>query len=197
MLALGSPVAANAATVCDVRAYGAKADGTTMNTSAIQAAIDACSKKGGGKVTLYGGTYLSGPIILKSNIDLDIAQGTTLQGSSKHEDYPKKTEFRNPGLQSLVSATNASNISITGGGVIDGAGETWWKEARAQGDHGIMGQGMLRPRLIVFDHSHKILMEGVTVQNSPFWQIVVYYSDDVTIRNIRVLADPASPNTDD
>jgi polygalacturonase len=196
MLALGSPVAANAATVCDVRAYGAKADGTTMNTSAIQAAIDACSKKGGGKVTLYGGTYLSGPIILKSNIDLDIAQGTTLQGSSKHEDYPKKTEFRNPGLQSLVSATNASNISITGGGVIDGAGETWWKEARAQGDHGIMGQGMLRPRLIVFDHSHKILMEGVTVQNSPFWQIVVYYSDDVTIRNIRVLADPASPNTD-
>jgi polygalacturonase len=50
--------------------------------------------------------------------------------------------------------------------------------------------------LIVFDHSHKILIDGVTVQNSPFWQIVVYYSDDVTIRNIRVLADPRSPNTD-
>jgi polygalacturonase len=196
MLVLGSAVAANAATVCDARAYGAKADGTTMNTSAIQAAIDACSKKGGGKVTLDGGTYLTGPIVLKSDIDLDIAKGTTLQGSSRHDDYPRKMEFRNPGLQSLVSATNASNISITGGGVIDGAGETWWKEARAQGDHGIMGQGMLRPRLIVFDHSHKILMEGVTVQNSPFWQIVVYYSDDVAIRNIRVLADPASPNTD-
>jgi polygalacturonase len=59
-----------------------------------------------------------------------------------------------------------------------------------------MGQGTLRPRLIVFDHCHKILMEGVTVQNSPFWQIVPYYSDDVTIRNIRVLADPSSPNTD-
>ena len=71
-----------------------------------------------------------------------------------------------------MSATNASNVSITGGGVIDGAGESWWKEARAQGDHGIMGQGMLRPRLIVFDHSHKILIDGVTVQNSPFWQIV-------------------------
>jgi polygalacturonase len=196
MLVLGSAVAANAATVCDARAYGAKADGTTMNTSAIQAAIDACSKKGGGKVTLDGGTYLTGPIVLKSDIDLDIAKGTTLQGSSRHDDYPRKMEFRNPGLQSLVSATNASNISITGGGVIDGAGETWWKEARAQGDHGIMGQGMLRPRLIVFDHSHKIIMEGVTVQNSPFWQIVVYYSDDVAIRNIRVLADPASPNTD-
>jgi polygalacturonase len=187
---------ANAATVCDASAYGAKADGTTMNTNAIQAAIDACAKKGGGKVRLDGGAFLSGPIVLKSNIDLDIEKGTTLQGSSNHDDYPKKTEFRNPGLQSLVSATDASNISITGSGVIDGAGESWWKEARAKGDHGIMGQSILRPRLIVFDHCHKILMEGVTVQNSPFWQIVAYYSDDVTIRNIRVLADPSSPNTD-
>jgi polygalacturonase len=196
VLVLRCGVAANAAIVCDARAFGARADGTTVNTTAIQAAIDACAKKGGGKVRLDGGTFLSGPIVLRSNIDLDVTKGTTLKGSSNHGDYPKKTEFRNPGLQSLVSATNASNVSITGGGVIDGAGETWWKEARAQGDHGIMGQGMLRPRLIVFDHSHKILIDGVTVQNSPFWQIVVYYSDDVTIRNIRVLADPASPNTD-
>jgi polygalacturonase len=184
------------AATCDVRAYGATPNATTMNTNAIQAAIDACAKKGGGKVLLDGGTFLSGPIVLKSNIDLEITKGTTLQGSSNHDDYPKKTEFRNPGLQSLVSATNASNVSIIGGGVIDGAGESWWKQARAQTDHGIMGQGMLRPRLIVFDHAHKILMEGVTVQNSPFWQIVLYYSDDVTIRNIKVLADPSSPNTD-
>jgi len=131
---------ANAATVCDARAYGAKPDGTTMNTKAIQAAIDVCAKKGGGKVRLDGGTFLSGPIVLKSNINLEIAQGTTLQGSGNHDDYPKKTEFRNPGLQSLVSATDASNVSITGGGVIDGAGASWWKEARAQGDHGIMAK---------------------------------------------------------
>src|ERR1700729_2904309 len=108
-LALGGAVVANAVTVCDVRAYGAKANATTMNTNAIQAAIDACAKKGGGKVRLDGGTFLSGPIVLKSNIDLVVAKGTTLQGSSKHEDYPRKMEFRNPGLQSLVSATNASN----------------------------------------------------------------------------------------
>ena len=193
MLALGT---ANAATVCDARAYGAKADGSTMDTNAIQAAIDACAKKGGGIVRLDRGTFLSAPIVLKSNIDLDIAKGAILQGSRNHDDYPKKTEFRNPGLQSLVSAANATNVSITGGGVIDGAGESWWKEARSQGDHGIMGQGLLRPRLIVFDHSHKLLIDGITVQNSPFWQIVVYYSDDVTIRNTRVLADPHSPNTD-
>jgi polygalacturonase len=182
--------AGNAATVCDARAYGAKPDGTTMNTNSIQTAIDVCAKKGGGRVRLDGGTFLSGPIVLKSNINLNIAKGTTLQGSANHDDYPKKMEFRNPGLQSLVSATGASDISITGGGVIDGAGESWWKEARAQGDHGIMGQGMLRPRLIVFDHCHKILMDGVTVQNSPFWQIVAYYSDDAidpfSSSNIRI-----------
>jgi polygalacturonase len=197
LLAIGLAAGSNAfAATCDVRAYGANPNGTTMNTNAIQAAIDACAQKGGGKVLLDGGAFLSGPIVLKSNIDLEIAQGTTLQGSNNHDDYPKKTEFRNPGLQSLVSATDATNVSITGGGVIDGAGESWWKQARAQADHGIMGQGMLRPRLIVFDHAKKVLVEGVTVQNSPFWQIVLYYSDDVTIRNIKVLADPSSPNTD-
>jgi polygalacturonase len=195
-IALCCTPTANATTVCDVRTYGAKPDGTTMNTKAIQQAIDACAKKGGGKVMLDGGAFLSGPIVLKSNIDLDIQKGSTLQGSANHGDYPKKTEFRNPGLQSLVSATDATNVSITGDGVIDGAGESWWKEARSNGDHGIMGVGVLRPRLIVFDHCHKVLMDGVTVQNSPFWQIVPYYSDDITIRNIKVLADPHSPNTD-
>jgi polygalacturonase len=193
-LAAGSN--AFAISTCDARAYGATPNTNTMNTKAIQAAIDDCAKKGGGRVVLDGGAFLTGPIVLKSNIDLHIAKNTTLQGSSNHDDYPQKTEFRNPGLQSLVSATNAGNVSITGSGVIDGAGQSWWKQARAQADHGIMGQGMLRPRLIVFDHAHKILVEGVTVQNSPFWQIVLYYSGDATIRHIKVLADPSSPNTD-
>lgn len=184
------------AAVCDVQAYGAKPDGTTMNTAAIQKAIDVCAAKGGGTVRLTGGVFLSGPIVLKSNIRLEVAKGATLLGSSNHADYPKITEFRDPALQPLVSATNADNISITGGGVIDGAGQSWWKQAHAQGDHGIMGKGMLRPRLIVFNHCRHILMENVTVQNSPFWQIVPYYSSDVTIRNMRVLADPHSPNTD-
>lgn len=194
--ALAGAGAHGAAAVCDVQAYGAKPDGTTMNTTAIQKAIDVCAAKGGGTVRLAGGVFLSGPIVLKSNIRLEVAKGATLLGSSNHADYPRITEFRDPGLQPLVSASNAENISITGGGVIDGAGQSWWKQAHARGDHGVMGTGMLRPRLIVFDHCRHILMENVTVQNSPFWQIVPYYSSDVTIRNIRVLADPHSPNTD-
>lgn len=185
-----------AAKTCDARKYGAKADGTNNDTHALQSAIDACAAKGG-RVVLAGGTFLSGPLVLKSNIDLDIAAGATLLGSSHHDDYPEITEFRNPGRQSLLSAKNAENISITGGGTIDGAGQSWWAEARSHRDHGVMGgANVFRPRLIVFDHCKHVRIQGVTVQNSPSWQIVPYYTDDVTIRKIKVLADPHSPNTD-
>ncbi len=72
------------------------------------------------------GRFCPAPIVLKSNITLDIAKGATLLGSPDHADYPAKTEFRAPGTQSLVSATNAEKIAITGGGTIDGNGESWW-----------------------------------------------------------------------
>jgi len=184
-----------AAKVCDARTYGAKADGATKDTKPIQAAIDACSG-GGGTVKLAGGVFLSGPIVLKSNVTLDIAKDTTLLGSPDHADYPAKTEFRAPGTQSLVSATNAEKIAITGGGTIDGNGESWWTEARATHNAGVVGAVQFRPRLVVFDHCKHVRMEGVTVQNSPSWQIVPYYTDDMTIRNVRVLAPQRSPNTD-
>jgi polygalacturonase len=181
---------------CDPRAYGATGDGETKDTVAIQMAIDACARLGGGTVTLAAGTYLSSPIVLKSNITLHLDKGATLLGSSNHEDYPAKTEFHLPDLQPLVSATDSINVAITGDGVIDGAGESWWLEARSIKDHGILGNGHPRPKLIVFDHCKHVVVEGITVQNSPMWHVVPYYSDDVTIRNIRVLAPPDSPNTD-
>jgi polygalacturonase len=181
---------------CDPRAYGAKGDGVSKDTAAIQAAIDACARQGGGTVRLPAGTYLSGPIVLKSNIRLQLDKGATLLGSADHGDYPAKTEFRAPGLQSLVSATDASNVAITGEGVIDGAGESWWQMARAIKNSGVLGSEHPRPRLVVFDHCKHVLVEGVTLQNSPMWQLVPYYSDDVTIRNIKVLAPANSPNTD-
>jgi polygalacturonase len=116
---------------CNPHSYGANGDGTTKDTAAIQAAVDACEAKGGGTVQLSPGIYLSAPIVLKSNITLQLDRGATLLGSSDHGDYPATVEFREPGLQSLVSATNALHVSITGEGVIDGAGETWWQMARA------------------------------------------------------------------
>jgi polygalacturonase len=106
------------------------------------------------------------------------------------------TMFHLPDLQPLVSATNATNVAITGEGVIDGNGETWWQMARAIRDAGILGTGHPRPKLIIFDHCKHVRVEGVTIQNSPMWQLVPYYSDDVIIRNIKILAPARSPNTD-
>ena len=190
-----SATALHAARTCNPHDFGAKADGTTKDTAAIQKAIDTCAAKGGGTVRLSAGTYLSAPIVLKSNITLQLDKGVTLLGSPDHADYPEITEFRLPGVQSLVSATIAENVSITGEGTIDGNGESWWKEARSVQNAGVMGVHP-RPRLVVFDHCKHIRVEGVTIQNSPMWQLVPYYSDDVVIHNIRVLAPQHSPNTD-
>lgn len=180
---------ATAATVCKVQAYGAKGDGVTKDTASIQAAIDDCATRGGGTVMLADAAkFVSAPIVLKSGITLSIAAGTTLEASQDHADFPEREEFRDKGRQSLISAKDAENIVITGGGVIDGRGESWW-DNRAPGH--------TRPRLIVFDHCKHVRMENVTVQNSPMWQIVPYYTDHAVFRNMKILApDRISHNTD-
>jgi polygalacturonase len=133
---------------------------------------------------------------LKSNITLDVEKGATLLGSPDHADYPKKMEFRAPGYQAFVGAVNAENITITGGGVIDGNGASWWELARHEKDAGVLGSENSRPRGVVFDHCKHVRMENITVQNAAYWQIVPYYTDGVVIRNVTILADPHSPNTD-
>ena len=186
--------AAHATRVCNVQAYGAKANGTTMDTQAIQHAIDACAAKGGGIVRLSAGTYLTGPIMLKSHITLDVEKGATLLGSQNFADYPPAVELRQPAVEPLIGAKNAVDITIRGGGTIDGAGQPWWKavyshdRSRFAADH--------RPRLILLDHCKHVLIEHVTIENSASWQVVPYYCDDVTIRNSRILAPARSPNTD-
>jgi polygalacturonase len=188
--------AAASADLCNPSKHGAKGDGVTKDTAAIQAAIDACEAHGGGTVRLVAGTYLSAPIVLKSNIALQLDKGATLLGSPDHADYPAMTMFHLPDLQPLVSAANAANVAITGEGVIDGNGESWWQMARSVRDAGILGTGHPRPKLIIFDHCKHVRVEGVTIQNSPMWQLVPYYSDDVIVRNVKILAPARSPNTD-
>jgi polygalacturonase len=181
--------------VCDVRHYGAKGDGTTKDTKAIQAAIDDCAGKNHGTATLSGGTFLSGPILLKSNVTLNIAKGAELLGSPDRADFPPVIFARNKTVQPLVSAVNQENVAIEGEGIIDGNGKIWWDYIQGVKDAGVLGTDHPRPMLVVFDHSKHIRMDGVTVKNSGFWQIVPYYSDDLVFQNLRILA-PKSPNTD-
>ena len=98
--------------LCNVRHYGAKGDGVTKDTAAIQRAIDECSG-GGGTVVLDGGSvFVSAPLTLHSHMTLSIAAGTTLAGSVDHVDYPDKEEFKDRGKQALLTATNAEDITI-------------------------------------------------------------------------------------
>lgn len=184
-----------AAKTCNPRDFGARGDGTTKDTVALQSAIDACAVRGGGTVRVTAGTYVSAPLVLKSNVTLRLEKDAKILGSPDHGDYPSMTMFHLPDLQPLVSAVNASNIAIEGEGTIDGNGESWWLEARSVRDHGILGNHP-RPKLIIFDHCKNIRVEGITIQNSPMWQLVPYYTHGMVIRNVRILAPQHSPNTD-
>lgn len=109
--------------------FGAVPDGHFLNTKAINNAIDACNKKGGGVVLIPSGLWLTGPIVLKSNVNLHIAAGATLLFTADKSQYPL-VEANWEGLpqmrnQSPVSATGAVNIAITGKGIIDGNGDGW------------------------------------------------------------------------
>ncbi|TWI83316.1 pectate lyase-like protein [Lacibacter cauensis] len=109
--------------------FGAVPDGNTINTKAINNAIETLAKRGGGVVLVPAGLWLTGPIVLKSNINLHIAASATLLFTADKSQYPLVKanweglpQMRN---QSPISATDASNIAITGKGIIDGNGDVW------------------------------------------------------------------------
>jgi len=113
----------------DIRRYGAKADARTLNTQAIQSAIDACARAGGGVVLIPHGFWLTGPLVLKSGVNMHLQHGALLQFTRDRSQYPLvKTNYE--GLvavrcQSPISAEGAENIGITGQGIIDGGGDAW------------------------------------------------------------------------
>ncbi|MVT08607.1 glycosyl hydrolase family 28 protein [Chitinophaga tropicalis] len=137
-----------------IAAYGAKADGITLNTKSINKAIDDCNSKGGGVVMIPAGLWLTGPITLKSNVNLYLASNAILQFTTDFDQYPL-IETTYEGLKAMrcqapVSAVNAENIAITGKGILDGGGDAWrivkkdkltetqWKKLVASG--GIEGE---------------------------------------------------------
>ena len=216
--------------------YGAKADGLTLNTESINKAIDAMYKKGGGVVVVPAGMWVTGPVVLKSNVNLHLKQNAVLQFTKDFTQY-KLVATNWEGLpqmrnQSPVSADNAKNIAITGTGIIDGGGDAWrmvkkdkltesqWKKLLASGgvlsddkktwypsESSLRGsrsknpgqisnekdeafyqnvKDFLRPNLMVLTRCDKILLEGVTFQNSPAWCLHPLMSSNIIIRNISV-----------
>lgn len=115
----------------DIRSYGAVGDGTTVNTGAFARAIEACAELGGGRVVVPAGVWLTGPIHLKSHINLHLQAGAVVRFSTRPEDYLPLVLNRWAGIEcynysSLVYAIDCTDVAITGQGQLDGQGETWW-----------------------------------------------------------------------
>ena len=216
--------------------YGAIPDGLSLNTKSINAAILECNKKGGGVVLIPAGLWLTGPIEIKTNVNLHLQKNALLQFTTDFDQYPLVKgnweglpQMRN---QSPISATDQQNIAITGFGIIDGGGEAWrlvkkdkltetqWKKLVASG--GIVGEDkkswypsekffkgsqlknpgviepgktpefynsikdFLRPNLLVITNCKKILLEGVSFQNSPAWCLHPLMSEHLTVKNVDV-----------
>ena len=194
--------------------YGAAGDGRTLDTRAIQQAVDACAQRGGGVVYVPPGKYVTGPIMLKSNINFHISQGATLLGDTVIADYPG-VQGRWEGIDRTVYASmftghNLENVSITGRGTLDGRGEVWWKAhaitSRMRDEAGIEGRApdnppgaplkWPRPRVINLYHSKNILIRDITILNSPSWTIHPVYCQNITVDNVTIIQPYESPNTD-
>ena len=198
--------------VFDVRQYGAAGDGRTKDTRAIAKAIEACVKAGGGTVYFPPGKYLTGAINLKSNVTLHIEAGATMLGSPDVEDYPLvPSPWSGEGQQisALIYGDGVENITITGRGTIDGQGEVWWNRQRLANPKGkqkvvLTGKDLEeaqkvkhgRPHLVKLIRCKNLLMEGLTLKNSPSWTVNPVFSEGLTFRGLTILNPQPSPNTD-
>ena len=176
--------------------YGAVGDGKTMNTQALQKAINAAAKKGG-VVSLAPGQYLTGSLFLKKGVELHLDKGVTLLGSQDLKDYPDRMT-RVAGIEmvwpaALLNILDQDNVAITGEGTVDGQGKPFWdsywalrKEYERKGLRWIVDYDAKRPRLLVMANSSNVMVKGVTLQRSGFWTVHVLYSKNVTVDGITV-----------
>ena len=172
--------------VFDVCRFGAKPDGTTLGTKAIQKAVDTCAAAGGGTVVLAGGKFLSGTIYLRSHVTLRVEAGATLLGSTNIAHYPNnipplRSYTDSYVKQSLIAGENLENIGITGRGLIDGQGESFKHEGRKPTDI-----DRDRPYLIRLVNCRDVLVENVRLQHSAMWMEHYLGCERVTIRGIHV-----------
>jgi polygalacturonase len=179
--------------VFDVRVQGAKGDGKSLDTAAIQKALDACWTAGGGTVLLPAGTYLSQPLVLRTRTRLLLESGATLRATDDPADYQQSDKPN--AFKPFLSGKDLEDVTIAGRGVIDGAGERWWVGAEAARQKK-SGYTLPRPNLIVLTRVSNLVVRDVTLRNSPKFHLVPTECDGVTVSGVTILAPERSPNTD-
>jgi polygalacturonase len=188
--ALAEPVKGQ---VFNVRDHGARGDGKSIDTAAIQQALDACGDAGGGTVLLPPGTYLSRPLVLRTKTKLLLESGAMLRATDDPADY-KRTD-RPGAFNPFLSGEDLEDVAIAGRGVIDGAGARWWAPAEAARQKK-SGYTLPRPNMIVLTRVTNLVVRDVTLQNSPKFHLVPTECDGVTVSGVTILAPERSPNTD-
>ena len=188
------------AKIFNVREFGAAGDGQTLDTRAIQKALDACGKAGGGTVLFPAGTYLSQPLTLRTKTTVQLEAGAALLADTNQDEYLKAPgdwlKAKSSGdFVPFIEGKKLTDITFTGGGTIDGNGAAWWGEAE-KARQIKPGYTLPRPNLIALQRCRNVRLENITLQNSPKFHFVPADCDNVVVSNVTILAPPHAANTD-
>lgn len=182
----------------NARDFGAKGDGKTFDTAAIQKALDAC-QSAGGTVEFPSGIYLCQPLTLHAGTTVQLDTGAILQASTNQMDFMRTpgdwTKARSSDFIPFISGRDLTNVTFTGNGVIDGGGTAWWGEAE-KARQIRPGYTLPRPNLISLERCRKVRLENITLQNSPKFHFVPADCEDVVVSNVTILAPEHAANTD-
>ena len=169
--------------------YGAVGDGQTLNTKAIQAAIDECAAGAGGTLVVPKGVFLTGAIFLKQGINLLIEKDGVLKGSVNPDDYPQVfTRWEGEEKEwtsALINAFEMTDLKFTGQGTIDGSGDQWMERFPRGSQELKVG----RPRLIAIQNCKNVLVSGLNLKNQACWCLFILYSEDVVAQNLTIRAE--------
>lgn len=195
LLTTGTDALARSATPVSITQFGAKPDGKTINTRAIQTAIDRLAARGGGTVLVPRGVFVSGALFLKPGVHLHLEEGAVLRCTTRMENFPPRRtriegHFEASFTPALLNADGCHGLRITGSGTLDGAGRPIWdlfwklRNAAPVPDE-FPNLGLPRARLALIENSRGVLVEGVTFKDSQFWNLHLYRCEDVLVRNAR------------
>jgi polygalacturonase len=175
--------------------FGAVADGATLNTKSIQAAIDHLAAHGGGTVVVPRGIFVSGALFLKPKVNLHLEKDAVLKCSTDLSNFPVQRtriegHFEEKFNPALINAAHCDGLEITGEGTLDGAGRPIWDEfwklrAAAPDPRNFPNIGLPRARLALVESSRNVKIEGITFKDSQFWNLHLYNCDGVLVHQTR------------